>query len=247
MTAWILKHPESPTAKARLFCLPHAGGGASAYRPWCDVLAPDIEVVPVQPPGRETRFKERPYASFGPMLAELTPIIAARTDKPYALFGHSMGGHLAFELARSLRRAGAPAPQALFISARQATHLPPAAPLMGAMSDEELLATIRHRYGLGVQVDDEALYRLLLPLIRADIIATETWPPADEPPFEFPVYVMGGEQDAFVPLTGLDGWARYAAAGFERTLFPGAHFYLTAERAAVLAHLSACILKHLDG
>ena len=115
--SWIFASRPNPQARLRLFCFPHAGGGASFFRPWIGMLSPDIEVCPVQLPGRENRLKERPFNQFSPLISELAQALRPYLDRPFAFFGHSMGALVSFGLARHLREQNDPMPRHLFISA----------------------------------------------------------------------------------------------------------------------------------
>ncbi|MEO8033728.1 MAG: alpha/beta fold hydrolase, partial [Acidobacteriota bacterium] len=88
----------------RVFCLPYAGGGASAYRTWAAGLPSDIQLCAVQLPGRENRLGEPLYRSATDLVPALVSALRPFLDRPYAIFGHSMGGLLAFEAARQIRR-----------------------------------------------------------------------------------------------------------------------------------------------
>ena len=239
MSRWILPHPVAPQARVRLFCLPWAGGGASAYRPWCAALAPEIEVVPLQPPGRENRLREPAANDFAALMPDLVTLIADAADQPYALFGHSKGAHLAFTLTRALRAAGVPKPARLFLSARRAVHLPPEAAPIGELDDAALIACVRERYGGRMAIDDPALWQLLLPTLRADIQATETWLDADEPPLATPITALGATDDPWVSVAALRAWEQHTTGGFACHLFPGGHFYFQEVPDAVLA-----VLRH---
>ncbi|MGB8956400.1 MAG: thioesterase domain-containing protein, partial [Tumebacillaceae bacterium] len=120
---WIAYHQPRPSAKVRLFCFAHAGGNASAYRKWAEQMPREIEVCPVQFPGRERRWNETPIADLRELMETLTPLFRSVQDKPFALFGHSLGSMVAFEVARELRRTGLPAPVRLFASAGRAPVL----------------------------------------------------------------------------------------------------------------------------
>src|SRR6266536_1772873 len=104
MTSWIAGRRLRPSACVRIFCLPYAGGGASAYRTWVNELPAHIEVVPVQPPGREDRYTEEPFRRMADMvdglIHSLQPLMV---DMPFAFFGHSLGGIVALEVARGLK------------------------------------------------------------------------------------------------------------------------------------------------
>src|SRR5262245_41626934 len=121
---WLPFRRPSPSARLRLYCFPFAGGGASIFRLWPDALPASVEVCSVQPPGRETRFREAPFARMAPLVAVLADVLLPELERPYALFGHSMGALIAFELAREQRRRRARPPEQLIVSGRGAPHLP---------------------------------------------------------------------------------------------------------------------------
>ena len=121
---WFLGSGTGPARSVRLFCLPFAGGSAAAYAPWQAAINPRFEVVPVQLPGHGGRIREAPLQTMTAMAAALADAMAPRLDRPYAVFGHSMGALLGFETLRRLRARGGPAPVALCVSARRAPHLP---------------------------------------------------------------------------------------------------------------------------
>src|SRR5690606_41003133 len=136
--SWLRRFQPRPGARIRLVCLPHAGGGANAYRSWAALLPPGVDLVCVQYPGREDRLAEAPVddmaAAVGAIARELAPLL----DRPYALFGHSMGSAVGYELARRLRDEGRPEPERLFASGRRApADAPPGRVHLAA--DEEII------------------------------------------------------------------------------------------------------------
>ena len=101
---WLLRKAPHPGVRVRLFCFPHAGAGASAYRQWSALAGPEIEICPVQLPGRENRLRETPYTQIGSLVDALLPALRAACDVPFALFGHSMGAMVAAEVAMAAVR-----------------------------------------------------------------------------------------------------------------------------------------------
>ena len=120
---WLAYREVKPHARLRIFCFPYAGGGASIFRGWTALLPADLEVCPVQLPGREGRLREAPFTHMEPMVNALVDALQPYFDLPFVLFGHSMGAAIAFELTRELRRRGRPQPLHLFAAGRRAPHL----------------------------------------------------------------------------------------------------------------------------
>src|SRR5271154_1223247 len=114
---WVICQKLRPSAGLKLFCFPYAGGRASVYRNWTAELRSDIEVCSIQLPGRESRFREQPFASIEPLVPALVQGILGELDRPFAFYGHSLGAKIAFETVRELRRRGARGPAHLFVAA----------------------------------------------------------------------------------------------------------------------------------
>jgi acyl-CoA synthetase (AMP-forming)/AMP-acid ligase II/surfactin synthase thioesterase subunit len=216
----------APGAQLRLLCLPYAGGGASIYRAWSEQLH-GLRVVPIRLPGRETRIAERAIGDMHVLVPAIADGIAELLTEPYALFGHSMGGLLAFELARELRRRGAAPPRALFVSACAAPQTPRREARWSELSDE----AFRTRLATNFRVPDEvihndALMRYLLPTFRADFKLYEDYDCSSEPPPQCPITVVGGRDDEIVARRDLDGWRSHCASDCEVTIVPGDHYFL---------------------
>ncbi|WP_420630850.1 thioesterase II family protein [Candidatus Leptofilum sp.] len=230
---WFAYHRPNDQAALRLFCLPHAGGGAGAYRTWVDGLAPEIEVLPVQPPGRETRFLERPYQSIEPLLDELMAAIRPLLNKPFAFFGHSLGALIGFELARRLRQEDI-VPQQLFVSGYGAPHLPVKLPSMHHLDDADFAAALQDLDTVPTAVlQNEELFALLLPMLRADFAVYEQYQFDEAEPLNCPITMLGGEADPLVPPENLAEWAVHSSSPGKMHLFSGDHFYLQGQETAV--------------
>jgi surfactin synthase thioesterase subunit len=222
---WFVCPQPRPTAAAQLFCLPYAGAGASAFHRWPAAIDPDVEVLAVQLPGRENRILEDPDFE----LAELADAIVARADKPFALYGHSLGGRYAFEIVRHLHRIGGPLPVRLYVGACRAPHIHAAGPFDGLskVDDDELLRRIEQGGGLSAAVLAEPeLVELLLPVLRADFQKLDDYVFVAGEPVPVPVVAFAGRTDRAVPLADIQAWQPHAGAGLTVHEVDGDHFFL---------------------
>lgn len=223
----------------QLFCLPHAAAGASAYWDWVPLLAPDVDVVPIQLPGRESRYKEPLRRSVFDLAGELIKPLAGRLGPDFALFGHSMGAMLAYEVTRALAARGT-APRHLFVSGQRAPHLEPARRDTHLLPDPELLAVMEKLEGTSPEVlAHPELVDFLLPVMRADLEVCETYNHSHSEPLPVPITVLGGLSDPSVSTEQMRAWRDVTSAGFSAEFFPGGHFYLHALRDEVIAALLA--------
>ncbi len=236
---WVLRSRRQVQGRLRLFCLPYAGGAASAYRFWADGLSPDVEVCPVQLPGRGSRFREPPFRRLEDLVPALADGIDPLLDGPFSLFGHSMGALVAFELTRELRRRGARAPVLLAVSGHQAPQRPEHEPPFSHLPDAEFLEEVRRRYdGIPEEVlAEEELLQLLLPVLRADVQALENYAYSREAPLACPISCYGGEDDPHVSVADLEAWRDETSAAPTVRTFRGGHFFVESAQAEVLRAL----------
>jgi surfactin synthase thioesterase subunit len=245
-STWFPFRAKQNDAEIRLFCLPPAAGAASGYRSWMTPLAPRTDVVPVQLPGRESRFVEDPLTSADELVARLADAVGPETGPRYALFGHSMGALLAYDLACALATAGRP-PAHLIVSAHVPAHLmglKPRPTHVARMSEEDLRDYLAANGGLaGELLQDEEMLAIVLPLLRADLMVCESYRWTPRPPLHVPITALGGELDPNVPGALLARWSELTTADFRCRLLPGGHHYLYDEAAAVVGALSEILAE----
>lgn len=225
---WIAYFRPRPEARLRLFCFPYAGGAASIYRGWQEALPRDVEVWPVQPPGREGRIREPAMTSVDELVDGFLGDHARDLEAaPCALFGHSMGATLAHETALRLVARGGPPPLLLAVSARRAPHRPEHHPPIHDLPEDEFRAELRRLNGTPAEVlEHPELMDLLGPMLRADFTLIETYEPRDAPPLDAPITAYGGLDDTDVPRDDLEAWSGYTHRRFRVATFPGDHFFL---------------------
>lgn len=230
--------------RIRLFCAAHAGGGAATFARWAFEADSAIEVLGMQPPGRETRLNESPVRRMESLVEEFADGVEELLDVPFALFGHSMGALVVYELARELRRRGASAPRALLLSGFRAPGGTSPMTKYLDLPDEEFVARVGERYGAipSAILADKGLLDLYLPALRADFQLLSDYRHIDEEPLQCPFYLYNGQSDALIEPASLEGWQSKTTETCSRRWFPGAHFYLREQRAAVLRALAEDLL-----
>ncbi|MGC1676244.1 MAG: alpha/beta fold hydrolase [Candidatus Binataceae bacterium] len=225
--SWIAFRGRGPEPRLRLFCFPYAGAGALIYRTWTEALPSDVEVCPVQLPGRGARSMELPFTRLSPLLDALTPALAPLLNKPFALFGHSLGALVSFELARRTRRDYGVSPVRLFVSAGRAPQIPKRGSLIHSLPRDEFLSELRRLNGMPAELlDHHEFMKIMLPILRADFAVYETYEYSSEPPLDCPISAFGGLQDRRVSNADLEGWQVQTKAPFSLQMFPGDHFFL---------------------
>lgn len=246
---WFVRFRPEPSAALRLFCFPYAGVGASAYFPWAREIPRGIELVGIQLPGRESRIQEEPFGKLSCITDELVEHLHPHLDRPYALFGHSMGALIGFEVARRLRQEGAPAPERLFVSARRAPTIQEALPKIHKLPDDEFIREIRKRWG-GIPdavLREADLLQLLLPALRADVTVLETHIHTEGEPLDCPISAFGGTEDANLSHEDLHAWREHTRRDFRLRMFHGDHFFLRSQQRMILQALEQDLLPALDG
>lgn len=227
-----------PARKLRLYCFSYAGGGAHAYTPWQAELGSEIEVCAIQLPGRGARMGEQPMTSMRELVETLAGVIARQDRTPFAFFGHSLGGLVAFELARLCARRGLALPERLVVSGCAAPQHRKRSRQLHALPDDELIQALADYNGTPPEIlAHRELMELLLPMIRADFGLAETYAYSAGPALPVDITVLTGDDDMHV--SHATEWQKETEARCEVHRFPGDHFFINSQRSAVLACLRA--------
>lgn len=237
---WIRRFHPSDDAPARLLCLPHAGGSAPFYFPVSRALAPKIDVLAVQYPGRQDRRNEPCLESIPELADALIDQVLPWADRPMAIFGHSMGATLAFELSLRLEQKGI-VPLVVFASGRRApsTHRDERVHLR---DDDGMVAELRGLSGTDAQVfGDEELLRMILPAVRSDYKAAETYQHTGDVKLAAPISAHTGTEDPKATLEEVRAWSDHTDGDFELHTYPGGHFYLNSQAPKVISAISTQI------
>lgn len=223
---WIAGQVGKVDANVRLFCFGHAGSGGAFFYPWKTPHLPEIEVCPVVLPGREMRLGEEPYTRVEQVIEPLFSALLPLTGKPFALFGHSVGAVIAYELARRFTSSYVPAPLCLFVSGRRAPRLPARRQPFFGLPDHEFLATVSRMNGMRSELlEYPEVLQLFLPSLRADFEINDTYAFLPGPRLSCPVFAFVGDRDGEVYPTEMSDWAEVTSNQFMLRVFPGDHFY----------------------
>jgi len=242
ISPWLVCPSPNPQASLRLFCFPYAGGGPAIFHAWLDDLPPGVEMCAAQLPGRGSRIKEAPYTRVASLVQALGEALHPHLDRPFAFFGHSLGALVAFELSRELRRQHDLLPVHLFVSGCGAPQSLDPHPPIGMLPDTAFLEELRQLNGTPAEVlEHEELMQLLLPTLRADFTARETYAYVDEPPLDCPISAFGGMQDGRVERDRLEAWRDQTSGLFSLHTFPGDHFFLHSSQSLLLQTLSQAL------
>ena len=216
-----------PPGTPSLVCLSYAGGTSSVYRDWQERLGGRAHVVPVLLPGRGLRMREDPYTEMAPLAAELADALIEHGHADhYALFGHSMGALLGYEIACALRERGRPEPLHLFVSGSKAPHLYRDL-ARHALSDGELRRFVHDLGGFGDDGGVGASYfERRLPVLRADLRVCDEYRWAPRPPLRCPMTAFSASDDPIAPGAQVEAWRGYTTGSFLRRHLTGDHFFL---------------------
>ncbi|EFL30509.1 thioesterase 1 [Streptomyces viridochromogenes DSM 40736] len=226
MTDWI-QSAEAPRAVARVVCLSRAGGSARDFDQWRKPLGEEIEMCAVQLPGRLDRFHEEPLSDLHRIAEEVADALTTLSPRPYLLFGDCMGALVAFETASALRRLGAAAPASLVVASYPAPDRMRTQRPYSDGSAEDLRERLREVGGVPPAVlDEDELFELMLPMLRADFAAFEGYRYRETEPLASGIHALVGADDPYVTVADLHGWRPHTTGEFTARALTGGHFFL---------------------
>lgn len=256
MTVWLPKtaienkgssSDESTSPATQLFCFPHAGGGVANYHRWERLLPDSIHLLPVKLPGRESRFNEPAIGDLHELLDRMVPAIVKSVREPFAMFGHSMGGLIAYELTIRLQEFNLQ-PTVLFLSACRAPHRFNNASTktkLHKLPNDEMIEYLARDYGKGGKLseDESQMMRLMSDTIRADLKLLETYEHSGHPQLTIPIMGLAASEDKKVTLEDVSGWREHTSGSFKLRTIPGHHFYLREQEKSLAALVAATIAR----
>lgn len=244
VTSWLSLNRPRPRARLRLFCFPYAGGAATAFYNWANQLPTSIEVCPVQFPGRGSRSTEKPLTALAHIVEALLKELPAFLDKPFAFFGHSMGGLVCFELARALQTNFGLQPIQMYVSGCRAPHLPDPDPPAANLPEPELLTELERLNGTPREIlEHKELLAYMLPILRADFNVCETYVYKSGPPLSCPIAAFGGLEDPKATREAVEQWRSATTGDFILRMFPGGHFFIHTAEKTLLNVLASDLLR----
>ena len=235
MSNWFVAPRPEPAARIRLFCFPYAGGSSATYRSWISQLPDHVELIAVELPGRAARILEEPLDSLDAVTDELVPRMVPLLDKPYALFGHSMGARIAYATACKIQENGHDSPSDFFASGSRAPHIARDRRSLHDLPRAEFIHELRKLNGTPPEIlRDEEMLDLILPFLRADFRIAETRLPIPDNRLAPSVHVFGGMADTDIVPGDLKAWKLFFEGTMSVHLYDGGHFFIETCKSSVV-------------
>lgn len=243
LSSWFVRPQISVNSKIRLFCFPYAGSGAHLFSGWLRFMPPEIEICAAQMPGRGIRLDEPPFTDVDDVVPVIAQEIIKLADKPFALFGHSLGAVIAFETVRYLQKNTDLSPIHLFVSGRIAPQTPKVRETTYHLSDADFIECLKKMGGTPAQLfENKELMEWLLPALRADFQMVETYRFEPDEILQCPITAFGGLSDHLVSRENLCAWGALTKERFTAHFLAGDHFFVNTEGQKISAEIAAHLL-----
>jgi medium-chain acyl-[acyl-carrier-protein] hydrolase len=245
---WLVRSGVNKNVDFRLFCFSYAGGNAATFRRWHNKFTDNVEVVSIQLPGRANRFGEPVITEMEPLVDQVLNAVSGCLDKPYALFGHSLGSRIAFQLAVECSKNGLRMPCHFIASASRSPDLPIGIGDIYKLPDEEFLTEMGKLNGTPLSIlKNKELMQMLLPQLKADFCLAYEYQYADDIKLDIPVSVFGGEEDTDIAYSQLQSWDKYFVTPPDITMFEGGHFFIEDENSGIVDKVNLIINDAMRG
>lgn len=224
---WYLKYRPNSQASIRLFCFHHSGGGASTYYRWLDHISDKIELIGIQLPGRENRFTEPLENNIRDIIVKLGENFFPYREKPFFVFGHSLGALIGFEFVQFISQFYSISPCCIIVSAAKAPHLPYRRKALSQLDNATLKEELKAYNGIDMNIlDNDELLSLFLPIIKSDFSILEKYQYSYSKPLPCDILALSGAEDLTVNEKEILAWSAHTTGNFKHLSFSGKHFFL---------------------
>lgn len=233
--------------KINVFCLHFAGGNKYSYREYVEKAPAFLNLVALESPGRGARMKEPLISDINAMVNDLYRQISDKVDKtPYALYGHSMGGLIAYLLTLKLRENNHTLPVHLFITgttgpsatsrSEKKRHL---------LNQQEFLEEIRELGGMPDEIlQNEEMLHYFEPILRSDFMISENYIHGNHAPLNIPFTVITGTNEE-MESEDIHLWQKETTCDIDFKKFPGNHFFIYKYTQEIVDILSKKLHTHI--
>lgn len=231
--------------RIKLFCLPYAGGSAAIYQAWQKYLNHVIELHPIELAGRGSRYGSPLYESIEEAVDDIYRLVRDDLDDSrYAIFGHSMGSMLAYELAYKIKNLKHQPPVQLFFSGRRPPGIERSTKNIHLLADQEFMAEVLKKGGTPAELlENRELLEIFIPILKADFKIVETYRDVKkDDKLSCNISVLWGKQEEEGTLSEIGEWRKYTDKNCTIHLFDGGHFFINQFMRDVVNIINSTIL-----
>ncbi|CZF83758.1 thioesterase II family protein [Grimontia marina] len=231
----------------RLFCFPYAGGNASTFLSWSNMIPANVELIAIQPPGRAGRLFEPAFSSMEGLVSSLVDEIKEYLDVPYMMFGHSLGSRVALEVAHQIKAKGFNQPSHFFASGSRSPNLPVSDIPLSKLGDEELIGKLKEmKDEPDPLLENKELMALFLPTLRADLAIADTYSAGADVQLHCELSVLNGQLDTAIQEIDIEGWRDFFSGSMDAKRFSGGHLFVDNACDELFGYINSVIQTTLD-